>query len=349
MDRVEIIMGNESCGHNIKVFGYKTALSISKKGSVLVMKGRLFLCGLGAVVLLAPGCSSDSDSKTGSAVPASCPVNGDQNPGIFGGTKVHPQSWVGRRVVAVLRKVSEDETDICTGALIDRNIVLTAGHCVDYFENAEKSKVIFTSDPVCEIKDRQNASVVRKVTAVKLHSKYNSRRNNDDLAMIRFEGVAPDGYQTVQLADHDLDLKPETEILLAGYGVSQDYNTQDNSDRHDLKFTKVTPFSGASERKQLKRMSVAPVMYFDQRQGHGACAGDSGGPAFTRDESGQFRVIGVASMVDPLDGQEFEKQSDVTCHAGIIYTSVLYYKDWIEKSFTDLKNSESVRQRVFEN
>ena len=300
------------------------------------------LVGL-ALLFGGTACTSHTDSA-GEVI--NCPVAGDQNPGIFGGQKVHPDSWVGRRVVAILTK-GADGVELCTGSLIDRNIVLTAAHCVNKSEDASVTKVVFTANPICEIVSKGNRNVMRDATAIRIHKSYRVSKT-EDLAMIRFDGVAPEGYQTVRLADKTLPLTSATRILLAGYGVNSDYNDSASNDPHDLKFTSVAPYSGAKQSKSLKQMNDSPSMYFDQTNGTGACAGDSGGPAFTRDEGGSFRVIGVASRTDPLDGQEFEKQSDVTCHKGIVYTSVLYFRSWIETSFGELKNSDSAKAKAFD-
>ncbi|MFN7730211.1 MAG: S1 family peptidase [Bdellovibrio sp.] len=297
-------------------------------------------------------CSGSSESKGETTDTLYCDANaGEKQPaageGIFGGRRVHKDSWIARGVVAILTKNSRGGISICTGTLIDRNLVLTAAHCVDRYEIASRTQVMFTAEPLCTFR-ANNAGALNEVSAVRIHRGYNASRFENDMAMIRLSRPAPAEYRTLSLVNRPFAITKYTPVLLTGYGTQSDYNTSARNDPHDLKYTHIVPYSGPLAAKSILPMATSPLLYFDQRNGSGACVGDSGGPALARNEAGKYQVIGVASKVDELDQPEFERQQDVSCKTGIAHSSVSYYQIWIEETFKQLRNSDSLRQHAFD-
>lgn len=308
----------------------------------------LFLAVLPFAFALAACSKSSSSDGPGASETLQCDANaGERNPGIFGGRRAHKDSWIGRGVVAILTEEGGG-VELCTGSLIDRNIVLTAAHCVSRMEIASRTQVMFSVEPVCDVK-ANNRSALQTVSAVRVHRGYGTTRGGgDDIAMIRLTNPAPWNYGTLKLVGRVFEMKSDTPILLTGYGKRTDYNTNAAVDPHDLKYTYVKPYSGSDLSKSLLPLASAPVLYFDQRGGSGACAGDSGGPALARNDAGEYRVIGVASQVDNLDQPDFTRQEEVTCRIGIAHTSVANYATWIESTFSELRNSDTIRSRAID-
>jgi secreted trypsin-like serine protease len=206
---------------------------------------------------------------------------------------------------------------------------------------------MFTAEPLCTFR-ANNAGALNEVSAVRVHRGYNTMNGDNDIAMMRLSRPAPPEYRTLSLVNRPFAMTKYTPVLLTGYGTQSDYNTSSRNDPHDLKYTHVVPYSGPLASKSVLPLATSPILYFDQRNGSGACAGDSGGPALAKNDAGKYQVIGVASKVDVLDQPEFTRQQDVTCKTGIAHSSVSYYQIWIEEMFTQLRNSDSLRLHAFD-
>lgn len=322
----------------------------------------LALLALYAIVI-GSGCTKSSDSsapfpKGGNEKTNTDNVTcrtyggGETDFGIFGGQQVHPQSWLGKSLVSIITTNDSNDSAICTGTVIAQNIILTAAHCVDFLERADHTFLLFTVDPLCEAQkssEKFDRSLVRRVSKVKIHPDYiSSNKKNGDLAILQIDGTVPYSYQPVKLASSEIRLNEFTKILLSGFGTEYDYNDHNDQAAHDLKFTNVVPYTHGNALKTNRQMSTSDLLYFDQRAGSGACAGDSGGPAFTRNALGAFRQIGVASKVDNLD-TDATRQEEVTCKNGIVHVSVLFYKNWITETFQSFRTYESQVSNPFEN
>jgi hypothetical protein len=111
-------------------------------------------------------------------------------------------------------------------------------------------------------------------------------------------------------------LQEGQEVTLAGYGITQ-----------------TNPHSGAGTLRKTTVRIAQPrfgdtEILFDQRDGHGACHGDSGGPALIT-LRGKTYLIGVTNRgyQDPND----------TCGQFAVYTRVAAYKSFITRAAAALR------------
>lgn len=240
---------------------------------------------------------------------------------IIGGVSVPTSDVIASTTVAIVSQQDQGMA-LCTGSLIDTDLVVTAGHCVG--PSPSKMLVVF----------RQNlndtAGAVIQVAGYVQDPNYGNGTNDqdmDDIALIRFEGGLPAGYQTAKLLSDPSLLKDGMTITLAGYGITNgDPTAQASGD------------DGAGTlRKVNTTILQAPYgkteVLVDQSKGKGACHGDSGGPAFVTAADGSLQLFGVTSR-GPAN------QPDNCATAGI-YTNILAHLDFIQSATQELRSGGS--------
>lgn len=233
--------------------------------------------------------------------------------GIIGGSEVRSGSALTKSIVALYDSV---QGQLCTGTLLPNNIVLTAAHCLS--ENPSDMVVIFGAKV-----DR--SAQMRKVTGARSHENYllrgNDLKDNGDIAVVRFEGRAPIGYVPAEILSDAKLLKNGASVLLAGYGIS---DGRGKTGGGTLRSVSVKIADAAYSETEVK---------LDQRQGRGACHGDSGGPAYVS-IAGKNYVWGVTSrgVEDIFD----------LCNKFSVYTSIPAHRDWVQKMALELIRESSV-------
>ncbi len=298
--------------------------------------------------------------------------NGNQNQphapiGIIGGQEVQGNSWVSQGIVMIVQKYSDADgsshSSICTGSLVDQNVILTAAHCVDQSRasNPTNLSVYFSNKPECENLRHTLDKKKRTVSAVRIHPFWSPEdtrtENRGDIALIRIRGKAPKPYKPLNLAKGFIAMPESAPVLIAGYGMVNPNYYGDFGGPISLRVGQAQALSG-EERQMLldllrnsDEVNGSPaefnnsesneMLYIDQTHGQGICAGDSGGPALMKNPQGQSVITGVASFVmNPYD-------SSLLCGYVAAHTSVIYHHDWLERTFQELKNSDSQKQTLF--
>jgi len=302
--------------------------------------GRMgFFLGL-SIFSLMIACNKSEDKKVSQTVV--CKDGVLTHAGIFGGKAVSKESVLAQGTVFVifqngsLDSKGREEMEMCTGSLVDRNIVLTAAHCVPASENASKVAIAFSVDPICQVHS-EGEEALRPVEKVVKNPKYIEDSigfSANDLAMIRFAGQAPSGKQTLKLLMKPVELNEQSTVILAGYGRTTDLD-KDDPDGPILRTATINPVSDSKLPEQNTKSNKDPILFFDQSGGQGACAGDSGGPTLLQTDEGLF-VIGVNSAVEGIvDGH-------TSCFKKLRSASVLAQKDWILATHKRIKNNESL-------
>ncbi|MGZ6427588.1 MAG: S1 family peptidase [Bdellovibrio sp.] len=261
--------------------------------------------------------------------------------GIMGGTLVQEQEPLNTWIVGIY---DQKDRSFCTGSLIANNFVLTAAHCVT--AKPSHLKIVFGLDLDAIMTTHEQdifRTYTRSIVGYKVHPNYRSNKQQEkdtdwgDIAIIKFSGSLPPGYQPVPLLPDDSILKRGLQIAVAGYGVSQvDVEPVDASKMKDfdeaVAYGEVlcdddstrsncvkVDMSGEGVLQKTKAFvsSVQETEFrLDESKGQGTCSGDSGGPAFV-EQNGQAYLVGVTSRGSPL------------CNDTGVYTNAVYYKDWI--------------------
>lgn len=133
-----------------------------------------------------------------------------------------------------------------------------------------------------------------------------------DLALVRFKGGIPKGYQPALVSKSPLE---GGTVYIAGYGISE-------VGERDLGMLRGTRSYVYEQQHDLKQFVVTGT------EGRGTCKGDSGGPAF---DIVNDRVVirGVVS-----------RGTNGSCQDGnSVYTDVGFQMEWLEEAKTELHSA----------
>jgi secreted trypsin-like serine protease len=244
----------------------------------------------------------------------------DPQVGIVGGT-LATGSDPGIKAVLSLR-IQKDDQIFCTGVLISRQWLLTAGHCVVAAQQLISSGGVVSVGFTVESKARnvvdhafvhpdfniQSIATADSVTTIDV----------GDIGLMHLSKPAPASAvpanlpKTAVLPDHSV------QVQIFGYGLvnSTDQNV-------DGKLRKVTKNAKVSK-------DTANLLEDDETNGHGTCNGDSGGPSFLVGAKVPI-VIGLvsATLREPaLNGMAIGDR----CRQPNGLTQVGYYLSWIQKT-----------------
>ncbi|WP_413581281.1 S1 family peptidase [Bdellovibrio sp. HCB288] len=264
---------------------------------------------------------------------------------IIGGKRVTKDSPIGKSTVGIY---DVNTTMICTGVLLENNIILTAAHCLT--PNLDETFVVFAKDmdPIIEDYDLLHKSpLTRRTLAAIVHSDFKVPEeirgtNNpaNDIALLKFKGSIPKGYKPARMLTTPALLKVGLSTIIAGYGVESDEVTEiDTTQTEDLQAlldegAAICYFDDDANKERcfseelsgpavLKSTSVKVGSFpnpFEaillQDKTNGPCLGDSGGPAFIKSGS-EYLVWGITS------------RGDLGCSTRTFYTNIHAYKTWI--------------------
>lgn len=227
---------------------------------------------------------------------------------IVGGQNVDRRDPVSQSTVGIFSPGPDGKSGaLCTGTLIRKDIALTAAHCVSA---GAKPVLIFNRDlhaPGAEHRESQGVAVNPRWRKRAGHG-----MDQGDIALVKFNGRLPRGYRTVPAIGSDAEVKNGTKVTLAGYGIS---NARTHTGAGRLRKTEVRVLNGRPGKSE---------MILDQSHGHGACHGDSGGPAFVS-RNGRVALAGLTNRSYPDTAPD-------DCAHQVVYTKVPAYKRWIEQS-----------------
>ncbi|MGZ3746965.1 MAG: S1 family peptidase, partial [Pseudobdellovibrionaceae bacterium] len=206
----------------------------------------------------------------------------------------------------------------CTGSILADDIILTAAHCTT--DNPNYIILYFSPVPPDNMQDFISSiptnPLVRRVVGGKVGNNWpkltpNQETDWGDIALLKFKGGLPAGYQAAQLLPPNIELKAQEPVTLAGFGITDGVKETEPSQLLKVDVSILDPNFSKSE------------MIVDSGKGSGPCHGDSGGPAYVS-VNGQHYISGTTSRADA------KTDPKGLCIGDTVYTKVQPYTGWIK-------------------
>lgn len=242
---------------------------------------------------------------------------------IVGGVRPPSVDPIAQSTVAVISHLSTGETSLCSGSILENDIVLTAAHCIHPM--TDSMEIVFERTNLREPGARSRQ--VRDIEVPELWKESEAKKQSQgygDLALLYFEGGIPSNYRPVEIL-FEREVKNSATAFIAGFGFT---NGVSKSTSNELRMTYVGVQNANYTRTEVK---------VDQRSGRGACHGDSGGPAYIY-HKGKYMFWGVTSRgVDDANDH---------CDNYAAYTNVQNYTSWISNAREQMRNRRTGRHSI---
>ncbi|MFG1302494.1 trypsin-like serine protease [Xanthobacter sp. V3C-3] len=193
----------------------------------------------------------------------------------------------------------------CTGAVLARDLVLTAAHCV---APAADYAVAVLGDGAPKLVPAARVVVHPRFDG----QQFQTRRPTPDLALVKLAEPLPARFRIARLADAEGLPSHGTPFVIAGYGMAADGAQRSAGTLRSVALQCIGTTGGI-----MVRLSTP-------EGGAGACTGDSGGPAF-RDGA----LAGVTGWATGPGGSR-------GCGGVTGVTLVSIHRDWIEATARSL-------------
>ncbi|XP_065366523.1 chymotrypsin-2-like [Calliphora vicina] len=198
---------------------------------------------------------------------------------------------------------------MCGGAIIDKEWVLTAGHCVDGY-NPTYLRIITGTNKHYE------PDAIYEVDEFWTHCNFNNPMYHNDIALIHINGSIKFNEKTQPIRLPVKPMKPGDDVLLTGWGSTEfGSGGPDELQKLTTKFISHQQCSEMHEGEMHEMLDVGHICTFTHL-GEGSCHGDSGGPLVSNGY-----LVGLVNWGRP-------------CATGVpdAHASVYYYRDWIRKT-----------------
>jgi len=237
----------------------------------------------------------------------------------------HPLSSGTVRLVGALANGMKGD---CTGVLIDRDLLLTAAHCIPSYVVSGEVEFLPMISGVFP-KDFYRRTVLNW----RLHPEFKDGETeesyNNDIALVRFEGEIPAGNRPFLLPGATLNRGAS--LMIAGFGSIGVGNEVGRG------VFRVATYPEGSLLPNTNEFIIS----VDQPK-IGICGGDSGGPLLV-DQGQGLQVIGIVSTTSNVTPDNRPLPED-SCHGVANFVSVYPKLDWISEAGKELRLEKNREQ-----
>ncbi|WP_413558282.1 S1 family peptidase [Bdellovibrio sp. HCB209] len=238
---------------------------------------------------------------------------------------------------------SQNSQRICTGTLIAKDLVLTAGHCSPDESKNEQVAIGFGLDANSAFSNNGKLKSYGTVVRTAVVEQYDRNKPQGsltvqyDLAIMQFKGSLPAEAKPRALPEAPFEISKASTLVLSGYG----FNNEINPDESALRM-KTYPASQIADAvyDHTKRQAYdfPGAIIIEQPEG-GVCDGDSGGPLFVQ-EGPKLTMVGVASYV--LNVNATVKDGSQLCRGNAVFVDIRANLGWIKAASQALQNTSSM-------
>ncbi len=317
---------------------------------------------------------------------ANCNAGVSDLPGIINGQVVREKSLLGQSSVVVMQAAWTESgalvnQALCTGILIDSNIVLTAAHCADFLytmsDVATKIEVSFRARPECDPEGSRieqmkveraiihpswiQAALKRKIGQPSFSGKYfpdaatPMMQLHGDIALLKLEKPAPEYKKPALLPEKFMSLYDQS-VYGAGFGTTTKYSAADDSERA-LRYTKLHPLKKSGLAVNLLQVEdgKAPLLE-DQlltlvkNDKHNSAGQEllmfdqtKGSGVCSGDSGGPAVAVKKREIVVlGIASAVYAVGSREMCQHVAMHSSTWFYRKWIQESLAMLKGSSAL-------
>lgn len=216
-------------------------------------------------------------------------------------------------------QIESSRGELCSGAVIAPDLVLTAAHCV--LQQASYRVVVV---------DRRFRRITVKAVAAAMHPEFvagTTPRNQPgiDLAIIKL--ARPLGPDFIPLDPARApEVGPGEQVDLAGFGLSAENKRGSARVLREARLLSLGTLQVAN-----RVLVVADGQRLAETTGAGACRGDSGGP-IVRGRPGQYQLLGIVSW----SSGALRSRVATACGGITAVTPVAEHNDWIAERSSEL-------------
>jgi hypothetical protein len=209
-----------------------------------------------------------------------------------------------RSVVEIKFMKGNSVDNMCSGVVLENNIVLTASHCQQE-DGEDSTQIVFTNPVTGSVQTRyanfpHGADPYAGKEVTDIESSWRAQMGGDgyggDFRAITFLGGLPVGSQPAKILPKAFSLPQGTVLSIYGYGDHAAFFTGPGDVDDELRIAVGTVAQSPDQDDDVPDANHNPIGFDTSAGGNMICSGDSGGPAFVKIGS-QSYLVGLISTI----------------------------------------------------